>query len=171
MSNKNGILQDENGNSLFPVTFDYNVYNSSNQSLANIISAISKSKLIIKRNNSTLTTFQNDGVTRTVNISVPDWEFSTGYVYQSWTQSGTDITKSFTIPANSIVTGVTGAGVGGTQYSNGAVWTPIGWTQDGTTVTVRYYRASNDGSPYIYSFVNYITITQAVTLNTDPIYI
>jgi len=40
MSNKNGILEDENGNSLFPKTFDFNVFNSNNQSLDNIIQGI-----------------------------------------------------------------------------------------------------------------------------------
>lgn len=37
MANKNGILKDDSGNSIFPKTYDYNVYNSSNISLDNIL--------------------------------------------------------------------------------------------------------------------------------------
>lgn len=40
MADINGIIQDKNSNSCYPKTFDYNVYNSNNQSLDNIIASM-----------------------------------------------------------------------------------------------------------------------------------
>ena len=37
MANKNVTLKDNNSNSLFPKTFDYNVFNSNNESLDNVL--------------------------------------------------------------------------------------------------------------------------------------
>lgn len=45
MANKNAILKDKDENSIFPKTFDFNVFNSNNQSLDNIIANIDTTKM------------------------------------------------------------------------------------------------------------------------------
>lgn len=45
MANKNVTLKDNDGNSCFPKTFDFNVFNSSNQSLDNLLANIDATKM------------------------------------------------------------------------------------------------------------------------------
>lgn len=45
MANKNVTIKDSDGNSCFPKTFDFNVFNSSNQSLNNLLSNIDATKM------------------------------------------------------------------------------------------------------------------------------
>lgn len=70
MANKNITLKDKNNNSLFPKTFDYNVFNDDNQSLDNVLlSKANTSDLLLKADtnlsNVTYPQISPDGVAHT----------------------------------------------------------------------------------------------------------